>query len=89
MTPDLSVVIPIRNESPNVRKLYEEFVSVLGAWGRPFELVIVDDGSTDDSFAILVAAAGARPAPARDPVPPQLRPDGRVLGGLPLRARHG
>ena len=53
MIPDLSVVIPIRNESPNVRKLYEEFVSVLGPWGRPFELVIVDDGSTDDSFAIL------------------------------------
>ncbi len=53
MIPELSVVIPIRNESPNVRRLYEEFVSVLGAWGRPFELVIVDDGSTDDSFAIL------------------------------------
>ena len=53
MIPDLSVVIPIRNESPNLRKLYEEFVSVLGPWGRPFELLIVDDGSTDDSFAIL------------------------------------
>ena len=53
MIPDLTVVIPIRNESPNLRKLYEEFVSVLGPWGRPFELVIVDDGSTDDSFAIL------------------------------------
>jgi glycosyltransferase involved in cell wall biosynthesis len=53
MIPDLSVVIPIRNESPNVRKLYEEFVGVLGSWGRPFELLIVDDGSTDDSFAIL------------------------------------
>ncbi len=53
MTPDLSVVIPIRNESPNIRTLYDEFVRVLGAWGRPFELVIVDDGSTDDSFAIL------------------------------------
>ena len=61
MTPDLSVVIPIRNESPNVRKLYEELVTVLGAWGRPFELVIVDDGSTDDSFAILAELQ------ARDP----------------------
>jgi glycosyltransferase involved in cell wall biosynthesis len=53
MSPDLSVVIPIRNESPNVRALCEEFVAVLGAWGRPFELVLIDDGSTDDSFAIL------------------------------------
>ena len=53
MAPDLSVVIPIRNESPNIRALYEEFTTVLAAWGRPFELVVVDDGSTDDSFAIL------------------------------------
>jgi glycosyltransferase involved in cell wall biosynthesis len=53
MSPDLSVVIPIRNESPNVRALCEEFVAVLGTWGRPFELVLIDDGSTDDSFAIL------------------------------------
>ena len=53
MSPDLSVVIPIRNESPNLRALCEELTTVLGAWGRPFELVIVDDGSTDDSFAIL------------------------------------
>ncbi len=53
MAPDLSVVIPIRNESPNIRALYEEFTTVLTAWGRPFELVLVDDGSTDDSFAIL------------------------------------
>jgi glycosyltransferase involved in cell wall biosynthesis len=61
MIPDLSVVIPIRNESPNLRRLYDEFVSVLGPWGRPFELVIVDDGSTDDSFAILAELQ------ARDP----------------------
>ena len=61
MIPDLSVVIPIRNESPNLRGLYDEFVSVLDAWGRPFELVIVDDGSTDDSFAILAELQ------ARDP----------------------
>jgi glycosyltransferase involved in cell wall biosynthesis len=53
MAPDLSVVIPIRNESPNIRALYEEFTTVLTAWGRPFELVLIDDGSTDDSFAIL------------------------------------
>ena len=53
MTPELSVVIPIYNEALNLRELYQEFVTVLGAWGRPFELVLVDDGSTDDSFAIL------------------------------------
>jgi glycosyltransferase involved in cell wall biosynthesis len=61
MAPDLSVVIPIRNESPNIRALYEEFTAVLDAWGRPFELIVVDDGSTDDSFAILAELQ------ARDP----------------------
>jgi glycosyltransferase involved in cell wall biosynthesis len=53
MTPELSVVIPIHNEALNLRELHHEFVSVLEAWGRPFELVLIDDGSTDDSFAIL------------------------------------
>ena len=53
MTPELSVVIPIYNEALNLRELHQEFVTVLEAWGRPFELVFVDDGSTDDSFGIM------------------------------------
>jgi glycosyltransferase involved in cell wall biosynthesis len=53
MSPDLSVVIPIRNEEPNLRELYREFTETLTAWGRSYELVLVDDGSTDRSFAIL------------------------------------
>jgi glycosyltransferase involved in cell wall biosynthesis len=61
MPPDLSVVIPIHNESPNLRQLHAELVETLGAWGRPFEIVAVDDGSTDDSFAILAALHAADP----------------------------
>jgi glycosyltransferase involved in cell wall biosynthesis len=61
MTPELSVVIPIYNEALNLRELYQEFVSVLGAWGRSFELVLVDDGSTDESFAILAELQRADP----------------------------
>jgi glycosyltransferase involved in cell wall biosynthesis len=53
MSPDLSVVIPIRNEEPNLPELYREFTETLTAWGRSYELVLVDDGSTDRSFAIL------------------------------------
>ncbi len=52
-TPYLSVVIPIRNESANIPELYRELTEVLGAWGRPFEILAIDDGSTDDSFAQL------------------------------------
>ena len=53
MSPDLSVVIPIRNEAPNLPELYREFTETLTAWGRPYEIILIDDGSTDDSFAIL------------------------------------
>jgi len=53
MSPDLSVVIPIRNEEPNLPELYREFTEALTAFGRPYELVLVDDGSTDRSFAVL------------------------------------
>jgi glycosyltransferase involved in cell wall biosynthesis len=62
MQPDLSVVIPVRNEAENVRELCREILDVLGAAGRTFELVIIDDGSTDDTFRLLreIQAADAR-----------------------------
>ena len=50
MAPELSVVIPIHNEAENIEALVGEFCTVLNAWGRSYELVIVDDGSTDASF---------------------------------------
>ena len=61
MVPELSVVIPVRNEAPNVDPLYRELVEVLEPSGRTFEIVIVDDGSTDETFARLAAHQ------ARDP----------------------
>ena len=53
LLPDLSVVIPIHNEAPNLRELCREFIDVLTRWGRPFEMLLVDDGSTDESFDVL------------------------------------
>jgi glycosyltransferase involved in cell wall biosynthesis len=50
---DLSVVIPIRNEAASIEALYRELTDVLSAWGRPYEILAVDDGSTDESFALL------------------------------------
>jgi len=61
MTPDLSIVIPIRNESPNIRPLYDEVMATLAASGRSFEVIAIDDGSTDDSFAQLAALQAADP----------------------------
>ena len=53
MTPELSVVIPVHNEAPALDELHRELTETLRAWGRPYEIIIVDDGSTDDSFEIL------------------------------------
>jgi glycosyltransferase involved in cell wall biosynthesis len=61
MIPELSVVIPIYNEALNLRELHQEFVTVLEAWGRPFELVLVDDGSRDESFRVMADIQRADP----------------------------
>lgn len=53
MNPELSVVIPIRNESPNIEGLYREMTEALDRWGRSYEVIAIDDGSTDDSFEQL------------------------------------
>jgi glycosyltransferase involved in cell wall biosynthesis len=53
VTPDLSVVIPIHNEAPNLEPLHRELTETLAAWGRGYEIILVDDGSTDGSFEIL------------------------------------
>ena len=50
MAVDLSVVIPIYNEVLNLEALHREFTETLQRWGRPYELVLVDDGSTDGSL---------------------------------------
>ena len=53
MPPELSVVIPVYNEAPNLEPLHREFTDVLTSLGRPYEIILVDDGSTDGSFETL------------------------------------
>jgi glycosyltransferase involved in cell wall biosynthesis len=53
VSPELSVVIPIRNEAASLVELHRELSDTLVAWGRPYEILVIDDGSTDDSFQIL------------------------------------
>jgi glycosyltransferase involved in cell wall biosynthesis len=50
---ELSIVIPIYNEAPNIELLYRELTDTLERAGRPYELILVDDGSTDGSFERL------------------------------------
>jgi dolichol-phosphate mannosyltransferase len=47
VTPDLSLVIPVYNEAGNILPLAADAVTVLRGLGRPFEVILVNDGSTD------------------------------------------
>src|SRR6186713_1313067 len=61
MSPDLSIVIPVHNESLNIKPLYDELTQTLAQYGRSYEILIVDDGSTDGTFEELAKLQ------ARDP----------------------
>jgi glycosyltransferase involved in cell wall biosynthesis len=52
-TPYLSFVIPVYNEEGNVEQLQQEMVEVGEQLGRPFEIIFVDDGSSDKTPQIL------------------------------------
>ena len=56
---DLTVVIPVRNEAASLAELHRELGQTLIAWGRSFEIIVVDDGSTDESFEILIGLQSA------------------------------
>jgi glycosyltransferase involved in cell wall biosynthesis len=60
--PELSVVIPLFNEEANVEPLLAELFPVLRALSRRFEVVCVDDGSSDGTFAALAAFTEREPA---------------------------
>lgn len=51
--PGVSVVIPVFNEAENLPTLYAELVASLQKLGRPFEVILIDDGSTDASWTTL------------------------------------
>jgi polyisoprenyl-phosphate glycosyltransferase len=61
MGPELSVVLPVFNEVENLDELRDRLAKVLGACGRTWEVVFVDDGSRDDSFAKMAAFADEDP----------------------------
>ncbi|MDX2776444.1 glycosyltransferase family 2 protein [Streptomyces caniscabiei] len=49
----ISIVIPIYNEAPNVTPLYKTLTSIIRSLPHQFELIFVDDGSSDDSVKKL------------------------------------
>ena len=55
--PELTVTIPLYNEAENIPILYERVRNALDALGKRWELILVNDGSKDDSAVLLDAIA--------------------------------
>jgi len=58
---DVSVIVPVFNEEENIPLLHQELQAALGALDIPYEIVYVDDGSSDASFERLLVVAGGDP----------------------------
>ena len=52
-SPYLSVVVPIYNEHDTLDELFTRLIATLHDYGKSFEIVAIDDGSTDESLARL------------------------------------
>ncbi len=59
--PYVSAVIPVFNEEPNLAELNERTAKALDGIGKPWEVVYVDDGSSDRSLDLLVGFAQKDP----------------------------
>jgi len=57
----ISVLIPIFNEEENIAPLYEKLTSVLNRIGKDYEVIFIDDGSSDSTLSLL------RPICKKDP----------------------
>jgi undecaprenyl-phosphate 4-deoxy-4-formamido-L-arabinose transferase len=57
----VSVVIPVYNEEPNLPELVTRCLRACADMGNPFEIILVDDGSADDSARLITEAADGNP----------------------------
>jgi polyisoprenyl-phosphate glycosyltransferase len=49
----ISIIVPLHNESPNIRPLYDELLGAIHNLPYMFEFIFVDDGSRDNSAAVI------------------------------------
>jgi undecaprenyl-phosphate 4-deoxy-4-formamido-L-arabinose transferase len=62
ISPSLSVVIPVFNEEANLKELIGRCLTICSSLGKTFEIILVDDGSSDRSAQIITEAAEQNPS---------------------------
>ena len=58
---DLSIIVPLFNEEECLVPLYNQLIAVLSRLGKTFEIIFINDGSSDGSYAVLCRLAEADP----------------------------
>ena len=76
--PDLSIVVPCYNEEERLPRTIEQIERYLEGKGLSYELILVDDGSTDGTRMVMDAAAERNPLVRLEALP-QNRGKGRAL----------
>ena len=57
----LSILIPVYNEEGNLSLLFDKLMTALKKAGRPYEVIFVDDGSSDGTLEVLLDLKGKNP----------------------------
>jgi len=52
-SPDISIIVPFYNEQENIKELYDRLTQVLKKLNLKYELIFIDDGSTDNTYQLL------------------------------------
>ena len=60
LRPNISIIIPIYNEEKNVRELHKEILDVCQKLNKEFEIIFINDGSTDNTFCLLYTSPSPR-----------------------------
>lgn len=59
--PYISIVIPVHNEQENLEELYSRLITTLDKLGKPYEIILTNDGSTDRTSEMLKELHARRP----------------------------
>ncbi len=60
-SPDLSIVVPVFQSAPTIQALFDQLVRSLDSHQLSFELILIDDGSTDQSWAVISQLSSQNP----------------------------